>query len=305
MDRKPEELDAVANELLSEFVLKKADPSIGSGAGTVSNSIQPAAPISLSPLSSSSSSGSSSRSSRSSSSSSSGSSGGHGAKDTHHNEDQLNNIDDDDEELLNENSSKVDPACTKNSGNFVSVSNKSGTLIIRKDNNGETASSSAGGAPAADIKSKSEIVLPNSDMIAQTPGSHAFAAYNPNSKCVPVNPTSAVSTDPNSNQNSTTSNVSLGVGLGMGGALVQPLNEALLRKSAQIPQIVTILFHILFEIIILYPFFIARLTWMWRQISPTVASRVNRTRPKYENTEKNSTRTFCAPLYGVSQLILL
>lgn len=111
-DRKPEELDALANELLSEFVLQKkqdnssvptqASGTAGQQATAPSSSSNP---ISLSPLSTSSSSNNSSEASTSPASSS------------------------DDENNENAHlSSQITPL-----GGADDVTNKSGTLVIRRD----------------------------------------------------------------------------------------------------------------------------------------------------------------------------
>lgn len=203
MDRKPEELDAVANELLSEFVLKKAEPQqaqMPSGNGSVANPVQAPA-ISLSPLSSSSSESSRSRSSSSSSSTGS---------EKENTEDVLNNIEEDldDEDLVTNTDQQVQSKLNEintQANNFVSLSNKSGTLIIRRDNS-----------------SKSNIPLPNISPTHNSQVPPSFVSYNPmNSKSV-IEP------------NQTNSNVSFGVGSGVGGAMVQPINEPQIRKSNQV-----------------------------------------------------------------------
>ena len=108
-NRKPEELDAVAHELLSEFVLKKPK------ALSIEEEAQETpAPVSLSPLSSSSSS--STHSSRSSSASSSSGDGD-------------GNVQDVVEDVLDDEDEPSRPVTSA-----VAVSNKSGTLIIRRDN---------------------------------------------------------------------------------------------------------------------------------------------------------------------------
>lgn len=115
-NRKPEELDAVANELLSEFILK---PKPKTSETTTTQ-------ISLSPLSSSSSSSHSrSRSSSASSSSSS--------------------------DVENNDSHEVIEDLLDDEDEKVCVSNKSGTLIIRRDTNVPTSSCQA---------QKSELVNP-------------------------------------------------------------------------------------------------------------------------------------------------
>ena len=108
-NRKPEELDAVANELLSEFIQKKTDILVN-----VSNEeTAPTVPISLSPLSSSSTSSHSSRSSSASPTSSS-------SNDSIEKEKAI--------EIIQEND------FSQNKNSKESIKNKNGTLIIRRDN---------------------------------------------------------------------------------------------------------------------------------------------------------------------------
>lgn len=204
MDRKPEELDAVANELLSEFVLKKAEPLPTSvGNGSASNSVQAPA-VSLSPLSSSSSESSRSRSSSSSSSTGS---------EKENTEDVLNNIEEDldDDDLVTNSDQQIQSKLNEintQTNNFVSMSNKSGTLIIRRDNSG-----------------KSNIPLPNISPTHNSQVPASFVSYNP------MNSKSVVESNQSNNLNS---NLGNSVGSGVGGAIVQPINEPQFRKNNQV-----------------------------------------------------------------------
>lgn len=205
MDRKPEELDAVANELLSEFVLKKAEPTQSQNENIqTSNSIQVPA-ISLSPLSSSSSESSRSRSSSSSSSTES---------EKENTEDVLNNIEEDldDDDLITNTDQQVQSKLNEintQTNNFVSLSNKSGTLIIRRDNS-----------------SKQNIPLPN---ISPTHNSQvpqaSFVSFNPmNSKSV-VEPNQSNSFNFNNGSNASSVNA---------GCIIQHIDEPQIRKNSQV-----------------------------------------------------------------------
>lgn len=208
------------------------------------NSIQPA-PISLSPLSSSSSSSHSSRSSNSSSSSSSDS-------EKENNDDIVNTIEDDldeDDLGLSPNGNKGGELNRDKSNNFVSVSNKSGTLIIRRDNSVSNAKnmqvpviSPVSPSPNPQIQSQfddnNQAAGCSSSGAQMTP---SFVSYNPNSKSVLNTQNELINTNNSTSPNSSNSSVSLGVGSGVGGAMVQPLNEPQFRKSSQLPQIVSLL----------------------------------------------------------------
>lgn len=246
-DRKPEELDAVANELLSEFVHQKKNTES-------SSQNQPTAvpqPISLSPLSSSSSgSDSTTRSSKSSSDSESSSSSNEAspnrqqrsksnnrAESEPDDQDNINNIDDedDDEETTSDGNSAFKTAMTTglSSSGVESMTssagesiNKSGTFIRR--DKGATPSSSTSGA------------YENTTSTGQP--LQAFVSYNPNSKStVMASSQSAVLNNPldlnnvvitASNNSSSASNVNLLAS----SASIQPLNEQQFRKSMHVPQ---------------------------------------------------------------------
>lgn len=204
MDRKPEELDAVANELLNEFVLKKAEPAQNENV-PASNSIQVPA-ISLSPLSSSSSESSRSRSSSSSSSTES---------EKENTEDILNNIEEDldDDDLITNSDQQVQSKLNEintQTNNFVSLSNKSGTLIIRRDNS-----------------CKQNIPLPNISPTHNSQIPASFVSYNPmNSKSIIE-----------SNQsNSFNFNHVSGASSGNGAGIIQhqQMDESHIRKNSQV-----------------------------------------------------------------------
>jgi hypothetical protein len=162
-NRKPEELDAVAHELLSEFVLKTAENSVGLGTGAVGNSIQPiitSGATRLSPLSTSSSSDSGSAHS-------SGSSTDDGDDNDDPVTNGISNIDDIDED-------------TVNSGKQVS-GNKSGTLIIRRDGGGgggDNNGSNGSGSSSSNSSSKPEtgFVPYNKSAVANVDACAAAAA---------------------------------------------------------------------------------------------------------------------------------
>jgi serine/threonine protein kinase len=218
-DRKPEELDAVANELLSEFVLKKADSSSSgtSGIGSSTSSSENAlninaspqlvpAPISLSPLSSTSSSSSSStstiRSSRSGSPSSE--SDNEGNKDP------------------NKKSSSNKPASSSESKNSTKT-NKTGTLIIRRDSECELKANIDQTPTSVSNQCLASTQLPSSSS-SNTP--HSFVSYNPNTK--------SINTIVTSNETNQLANVVVGgVGSGIGGAVIQQdMSSSSSRKSS-------------------------------------------------------------------------
>ena len=228
-DRKPEELDAVANELLSEFVLKKHENPMSSSSSSSSSSSQPkqqipiaapsaalVAPVSLSPLSTSSSSHSSSQSTSSSSTSSSDeeftskSSGG-----AHENELPTRDY------LMN-------PV-----GGNSSITNKSGTLIIRRDSsqmseklkslNIDSIPCIGPPEPPAPIQ-KAALEPTSSSSSLATP--HSFISYNPNSKSV-AESLPVANSQPGSSGGVST--VLVGA-----GSIIQPLNEPQIRKGNQV-----------------------------------------------------------------------
>jgi hypothetical protein len=186
-NRKPEELDAVANELLSEFVVKKSN-------GSLNKNEETPAPISLSPLSSSSSS--STHSSRSSSSS---------GDENNDNNDVIEDLLDDEDEVHAKNDNKV------------SVSNKSGTLIIRRDANN---SNDSQGQPLPSKQVNARInQLKSTD-------SHQQQLYD-------VSNSSSFANITDEHQIVNTVGLGVGSGFGLGGAIVQPSNnnESQLRKN--------------------------------------------------------------------------
>lgn len=186
-NRKPEELDAVANELLSEFVVKK---SIGS----VNKNEETPAPVSLSPLSSSSSS--STHSSRSSSSS---------GDENNDNNDVIEDLLDDEDDVHAKNDNKV------------SVSNKSGTLIIRRDANN---SNDPQGQPLSSKQVNTRInQLKSTDL--------------PQQQLYDVSNSSSFANITDENQIVNTVGLGVGSGVGLGGAIVQPSNnnESQFRKN--------------------------------------------------------------------------
>ncbi len=252
VDRKPEELDALANELLSEFILKKNDhqprPQAGTSVGasnTDPNSLSAiqAPAISLSPLSSSgSSSTGSSRSSTGSSSSRSDSdsekeapiqgldedgdledddlmmiTNDRSSSNTTINNNNNNNNQHDSTVLIHENAGGGSAA----SNNVVSVSNKSGTFIRRESSSG------CGSSVTSSDSSNSVQQKPQLQQQQQQP--QAFVSYNPNSKTAINNGLEL------NNVIITTNNSGMLAGLGAASS-VQPLNEQQIRKSMQLAQ---------------------------------------------------------------------
>ena len=241
VDRKPEELDAVANELLSEFILKKNElPALiasenapGSSSGL--NAIQ--APISLSPLSTSSSSSSSedSNTSRSSSGSSRSSRSDSGSeKDAPlHSLDDDGDLDEDEAVAHQSTSAGKSNNTSKNidttviihdspstSNNSVQISNKSGTFI-RRESAGSSSTSSGIGSSM-----HSGVFTDNSFQQQQL----QFVSYNPNSKAnsgLPIDLNNIVITTNNPN--------------------LTPLNEQQTRKSSQMSQNVNMNFLLSFQ----------------------------------------------------------
>ena len=216
-DRKPEELDALANELLNEFSVKNTNP-------TSSN-------VPLSPLSSSSSSSSSTARSTSSSSSTSS------TESVHNDQDQL----------IKDNS-----ACTSvnpSNNNSNSITNKSGTLIIHRDAN----SSSNFSDKIKNLKIDNDLLQPlpsannsnnNNNIQKMNQLDHlssnmpqTFVSYNPNSKSF-INQLGgpSCSFDNSVNQQILSAQLpsaSSSHGLGV-GSVIQPINESQLRKGNQV-----------------------------------------------------------------------
>lgn len=211
-DRKPEELDAVANELLSEFVLKKQDnPSLGSSSNSSGQSKQSGQPpiitnnpISLSPLSTSSSSNNSSTSTSSASSS-----------------DEENNNPSNDQS--NESNSQITPITAE----VDSVTNKNGTLIIRRDNSNSNVNEQL---KNMNLSCANNMIESQISKLSNDPP-NSFVSYNPNSKAIISN----------NNRNNAGSDQVIGQfstpvvsSVLNGGAIVQPLNESQIKKDSQI-----------------------------------------------------------------------
>ena len=223
-DRKPEELDAVANELLSEFAIKKIDLNSGgpvsSSSNSNNNSNSVLAPVSLSPLSSSSSSPHSSRSSTSSASSSDS------EKENNESPIRLTELN----EELGETSprasaietSHLSPA-NSNSNESTPTSNKSGTLIIRRDNPDQTKTNEGLNVNLPDILPQ-QVTRIQQNQVTKSNEPHSFVSYNPNTKAVITNTSSEQGHSPSS---------SIGVGGGV-GAIVQPINEPQFRRGTQV-----------------------------------------------------------------------
>lgn len=209
-DRKPEELDALANELLSEFVLqKKQDNSVAtpSSAGTAGQQAVPPSssnPISLSPLSTSSSSNNSSEASASPASSS------------------------DDENNENAHlSSQITPLTGVEMTE--SVTNKSGTLVIRRDTsnsqiNEQLKSMQLDGRSGGSGGSSHNMSQSSSSSQSTDATPHSFVSYNPNSKAVISN----------GSEGSASALIGSNGSSGGIGSMVQPLNEPQFRKDSQI-----------------------------------------------------------------------
>jgi hypothetical protein len=211
-NRKPEELDAVANELLSEFVMKKPNKN-----GSKSEETTAPAPISLSPLSSSSSS--STHSSRSSSASSSSSS-----SDENNPNDVIDDLLDDNDEV-NGNGKKNNN--NKKNKASSSVSNKSGTLIIRRDTNTNLNNES----PSPPLPSASNQV---NSRLNQLKNAEPTSVNTTNTQLQDVSNSSSFANITDEHHNQIVNTVGLGVGSGVGlGAIMQPSSnvESQFRKN--------------------------------------------------------------------------
>lgn len=221
-DRKPEELDALANELLSEFSIKKIEINTNQAAASAA-----VASVSLSPLSSSSSSSSSTARSSSSSSSSS--------TESDNNANEL---------LIQQDNFNNEESASNNSN---SITNKSGTLVIHRDNNSSSIFSDKIKNLRIDnlpdlLLTQQQSNIPNvsnissqltqSDLINPPSAMpHSFVSYNPKSIINPIGVSGSLNSFDSGIPSTPLSGSLSGSGV---GSVIQPLNESQLRKGNQV-----------------------------------------------------------------------